>query len=87
MKTKESLTIKGSPIVNATVLRIPLSERSADLHYYDVRHDDECLGIPVTLENTVIANHFGTVILKEHLQLNQPYELSEEETLMIMSLL
>ena len=39
------------------------------LHAYDVRHDDECRGIPCEIAPFVIVNHWGTIILAEPLEL------------------
>ena len=36
---------------------------------YDVRHDDECRGIPCEIAPFVMVNHWGTIILAEPLEL------------------
>lgn len=36
---------------------------------YDVRHDDECRGIPCEIAPFVMVNHWGTIILVEPLEL------------------
>lgn len=35
------------------------------VHYYDIRHDDECCGDMVQLKDGVMVNHWGTVLSKE----------------------
>lgn len=45
--------------------RIRQDEKRDDLHYYHIRHDDEGLGDPVTLEDIVLVNHWGTMCFKE----------------------
>lgn len=39
------------------------------LYAYDVRHDDECRGIPCEIAPFVMVNHWGTIILTEPLEL------------------
>ena len=39
------------------------------LYAYDVRHDDECRGIPCEIAPFVMVNHWGTIILAEPLEL------------------
>ena len=39
------------------------------LYAYDVRHDDECRGIPCEIATFVMVNHWGTIILAEPLEL------------------
>ena len=39
------------------------------LYAYDVRHDDECRGIPCEIAPFVMINHWGTIILAEPLDL------------------
>lgn len=39
------------------------------LSAYDVRHDDECRGIPCEIAPFVMVNHWGTIILAEPLEL------------------
>lgn len=36
---------------------------------YDVRHDDECRGIPCEIAPFIMVNHWGTIILTEPLEL------------------
>lgn len=54
--------IQQIEVLQAKCLRIPYRDREEGLHYYEVRHDDECLGVPVTIENRIISNHFGTIV-------------------------
>lgn len=35
------------------------------LYIYDIRHDDECLGIPCEVKPFVMVNHWGTIISKK----------------------
>ena len=39
------------------------------LYAYDVRHDDECRGIPCEIAPFIMVNHWGTIILTEPLEL------------------
>lgn len=36
---------------------------------YDVRHDDDCRGIPCEIAPFIMVNHWGTIILAEPLEL------------------
>lgn len=38
------------------------------VNYYDVRHDDECRGDMAQLKDSVMVNHWGTVISKERFE-------------------
>ena len=44
--------------------RIKSDEKRDDLFYYHLRHDDDW-GEPVTLEDYVFVNHWGTMCFKE----------------------
>ena len=39
------------------------------LYVYDVRHDDDCRGIPCEIAPFIMVNHWGTIILAEPLEL------------------
>lgn len=47
--------------------RIKHDEQRADLFYYHLRQDDECSD-PVTLEDYVLINHWGTMCFKESIE-------------------
>lgn len=85
--------LRGIEIVAATSLRIPPAERIENLHYYDVRHDDDCLGEPVSVEKFVLVNHLGTIVTREPLPLTDAcidghwLELTEEEQGIVLSVL
>lgn len=75
--------LRGIEIVGATSLRVPKEERDPNLYYYDVRHDDDCIGIPSEVSKFVMVNHLGTIITKGELPLTDfggsCLELTEEE--------
>lgn len=73
-------TIQNAEIVFATTLRVPKDERDQNLHYYDVRHDDDGKGIPCEVANYVFINHLCTIATKKELQISEHgYILSQEE--------
>lgn len=37
-------------------------------HQYEVRHDDECLGIPVEMSKKVLVNFWGTILTREEIR-------------------
>lgn len=45
--------------------KIPSIDRDKNLHYYEIRHSDEDSSEPVTLENCVFVNRWGTIVFKE----------------------
>lgn len=82
-------TFRDVPVTKCTCLRIPHAERIKGRYYYDIRHDDEGLGNPVTIEKGVLVNHFGTMETLEPIEgINEskftddnwePYFLSKQE--------
>lgn len=45
-----------------TCVRIDQSTVPKGYYRYEVRHDDDCCGIPCQLSRNIIVNHWGTVI-------------------------
>lgn len=82
---KDKVFIQEIVILYATSLRIPLKERKDGLYYYDVRHDDECLGIPVTISDMVFVGHYCTIVTEHPLKFNRQYDLSNNEADLIQS--
>lgn len=80
-----NLLLRGVEIIKGTCLRIPPNERIPELHYYDIRADDESNGIPCTLERFVFINHFGTIATAQPLPLDEDGQLllTEEEQAVI----
>ena len=76
------LMIRGANITKFDCCRIPSDERDPNLHYYDVRHDDDCQGIACTIERRVWVNHLGTLVTLQPLPLDKDgyIELTEEES-------
>ena len=64
----EEITVCGKPAL-FTSIRIKRDSVPAGLYAYDVRHDDECRGIPCEIAPFVMVNHWGTIILAEPLEL------------------
>ncbi|MFV0527197.1 MAG: LPD28 domain-containing protein [Lachnospiraceae bacterium] len=40
----------------------------AGYHVYDIRHDDECQGIPVQVGRGIVVNHWGTIITNREIK-------------------
>ena len=64
----EEITVYGKPAL-FTSIRIKRDTIPDGLYAYDVRHDDECRGIPCEIAPFVMVNHWGTIILAEPLEL------------------
>lgn len=69
-ETFENVVVLGYPMI-FTCLRVDRSTVPDNLHVYDVRHDDECQGIPCELADRVLVNHWGTVISAVPIELNE----------------
>lgn len=54
--------------------RVPKEERIEGYNYYGIRHDDESLGTPVTIEAGVMVNFWGTLATKEDLSKHKDAE-------------
>lgn len=64
----EEITVCDKPALFTSV-RIRRDSVPAGLYAYDVRHDDECRGIPCEIAPFIMVNHWGTIILAELLEL------------------
>ena len=57
----EEITVCGKPTL-FTSIRIRRDTVPDGLYAYDVRHDDECRGIPCEIAPFVMVNHWGTIL-------------------------
>ena len=64
----EEITVCRKPAL-FTSIRVKRDTVPDGLYAYDVRHDDECRGIPCEIAPFVMVNHWGTIILAEPLEL------------------
>lgn len=64
----EEITVCGKPAL-FTNFRIKRDTVPDSLYVYDVRHDDDCRGIPCEIAPFIMVNHWGTIILAEPLEL------------------
>ena len=64
----EEITVCGKPAL-FTNIRLGRNTIPDCLYAYDVRHDDDCLGIPCEIAPYVLVNHWGTIILAKPLEL------------------
>lgn len=66
----EEVTVLDQPML-FTNSRIDRASVPRGLYVYDVRHDDECQGLPVEIAKFVFVNHWGTLIS------NRPIPMTE----------
>ena len=59
----EEITVCGKP-AQFTSIRIRRDTIPDGLYAYDVRHDDECRGIPCEIAPFVMVNHWGTILCR-----------------------
>lgn len=71
--------------------RIKEKDRNKDFNYYELRHDDNDFGVPVTVENNVLINFWGTLATKDTIVLENEWtkgrfetNLSEEESWLLV---
>lgn len=68
IQTIASVKNKRKPAL-FTNFRIKRDTVPDSLYVYDVRHDDDCRGIPCEIAPFIMVNHWGTIILAEPLEL------------------
>lgn len=59
-----------------TDLRIKRDTVPKGWYMYEVRHDDNDWGDPVQICLGVLVNHFGTLLVKEHIELELSYNMN-----------
>ena len=65
MEKYQVVTLFNEPVL-FTSMRINRNDIAEEgLYIYDIRHDDECLGIPCEVRPFVMVNHWGTIISKK----------------------
>lgn len=64
----EEVTILDKPAL-FTSIRIDRSTVPCGYHLYEVRHDDDCQGIPVQVALGIMVNHWGTLITRDEIEL------------------
>ena len=64
----EEITVCGKPAL-FTSIHFKKNTKQNRLYDNDVRHDEECRGIPCEIAPFVMVNHWGTIILAESLDL------------------
>ena len=81
----ENVTVLNRPML-FTCLRCDRDTLPKGMYMYEVRHDDECQGIPCEIAEHVLVNHWGTLITNKPVSLDsgvigeRPYRLLNEET-------
>lgn len=54
-----------------TNMRVDRDTVPQDLYVYDVRHDDDCKGEICEIKPSVMVNHWGTIICKEPIEMDE----------------
>ncbi|WP_455529755.1 LPD28 domain-containing protein [Ruminococcus sp.] len=54
-----------------TNMRVDRDTVPQDLYVYDVRHDDDCTGGICEIKPSVMVNHWGTIICKESIEMDE----------------
>lgn len=83
MKTEryEAVTVLGIPML-FTCERIDHKTIPEELFVYEVRHDDDCQGIPCEINRYIMVNHWGTLISNKPLLIvenGKPVFLDEDD--------
>ncbi|MFR7606183.1 MAG: LPD28 domain-containing protein [Oscillospiraceae bacterium] len=69
-ETYEILEICGQTVL-FTSARIARETVPDGLYAYDLRHDDECQGDICEIKPSIAVNHWGTIICKEPIEMNE----------------
>lgn len=64
------VTLLGQPML-FSCLRIDRNTIPEGLHGYDLRDSDDCDGTVCEIKPFILVNHFGTVICKKPVELNE----------------
>ena len=66
----ELIEIFGKTVL-FTNMRVDRDTVPQDLYVYDVRHDDDCTGEICEIKPSVMVNHWGTIICKEPIEMDE----------------
>lgn len=77
MQMWKSILFRGQSVdvTNKRVWR-----RDATKYYYEIRHKDNNLSVPATIEDNVIVNFYGTLVSPVRIKLNKPRHLEGSYT-------
>lgn len=65
MEKYEIVTLFNEPVLFANYRLDRNNPELRGLYVYDIRHDDECQGIPCEVAPFIMINHWGTIISKQ----------------------
>ena len=65
----EEVTIFDKPVL-LSPLRIDRNTIPKGCYLYEIRHDDECKGDPVQIGQSIIVNHWGSLITLDEIALS-----------------
>lgn len=76
LKKEKKVRLLPQNILRVTESRIPKNKRHPDLYYYGMRHGELDWDTPITIEDFVAVNFYGTLVTCVPLELtdNQPGE-------------
>lgn len=83
-ETFEDVTVFGYPML-FTCLRCDRKTLPRGMYMYEIRHDDDGQGIPCEIADSILVNHWGTVISNRPVKMDTPvpglrrYRLIDEE--------
>ena len=60
-----------------TCSRIERNTVPPELHVWEVRHDDECMGIPCQIADWILVNFWGTLISKNEVSMKMNIRLNK----------
>ena len=66
----ELMELFGKTVI-FTNMRVDRSTVPESLYAYDVRHDDDCTGEICEIKPFVMVNHWGTIICKEPIEMDE----------------
>lgn len=79
----ELVTVFDKPML-FTCLRVNRSTVPKGLFVYEVRHDDDGMGDPCEIADSILVNHWGTLISSQPLAL-EPHPISQKRSLLVDS--
>src|SRR5690625_695181 len=67
-ESESKRTFMGKKVLDISHRRLKEDERRSDLYYYDIRHSDNDISEPATIEKEVLVNRIATIGLESQLR-------------------
>lgn len=80
-ETFEEVEVFGKPALYH-VARIDRSTVPKGYHLYELRHDDDCSGDVVQIARSILVNHWGSIIVRDEIELPEDGFLDVEPDVM-----